>query len=94
MTSLRPSSRAGQGGLGKALIQEARVLLAERLLKCALHVMPQQAPEAASLERRDGIRGAAPRKFELLCVAAEFLSQSNGHCVHQVRPCSFKKTLE
>lgn len=49
MTSLRPSICAGQGGLGKALIQEARICFAEWLLKCALYIMPEQAPEAAPL---------------------------------------------
>jgi hypothetical protein len=49
------SSRfAGQGGLARSLRQELRVMLAEWLLKRALLVMPEEAPEAVPMARALG----------------------------------------
>ena len=43
-----------QSGLGISLIQEARILLAEWLLKFALLAMPEQAREAEPLAKALG----------------------------------------
>lgn len=41
-------------GLGKSLVQEARIWLAEWLLQLALHMMPEKAPEADPMAKALG----------------------------------------